>query len=113
MIAAAAITPRSTPAASSDFGKPNGMNGCRLSGLNAGSATAMNTARAISLNTTRIALSVALSRVPAISRPATMNVMTMAGRLMTPPACGPAARAAGRVTFQPKFCCTHCRNPTK
>jgi len=113
MIAAAAMTPRSTPSASIDFGKPYGMNGVRLAESNAGSATTMNTASAISLNTTRIALSVALSRVPAMSMPATRKVMTIAGRLITPPACGPAMSAVGSMTFHPVCVCTHCRKPAK
>jgi hypothetical protein len=58
-------------------------------------------------------LTVALSRVPSISMPATRKVMTMAGRLITPPACGPAASACGSITFQPKEVCSHSRKPTK
>ncbi len=42
-------------------------------------------ANAANLMTTRMALSVALSRVPAISRPATTQMMKIAGRLRTPP----------------------------
>jgi len=114
MIAAAAITPCSTPSGPIDLAKPYGMNGCRLALSNAGRATATKIASAISLNTTRMALSVALSLVPAISMPATSQVMMIAGRLIMPPStCGPAASQAGRCTFQPNWVWTHSRKPTK
>jgi hypothetical protein len=40
---------------------------------------------------------VALSRVPAISMPATTRMITIAGRLRAPPANAPADNAVGRV----------------
>ena len=101
MIAAAAITPRSTPSAPIDLAKPNGMNGSSCAASKCGSAIATNIASAITLITTSTALTVALSRVPAISRPATTNTISTAGRLIKPPACGPAVNANGRSTPSP------------
>ena len=72
------------------------MNGWKLAALKTGRATAMNSASAASLITTRMALSVALSRVPAISRPATTTMMKMAGRLTIPPSSGPLVSACGK-----------------
>ena len=72
------------------------MNGSKCAALNTGSATAMNSASAAILMSTRMALSVALSRVPAISRPATTQMMKIAGRLMTPPSSGPWISASGK-----------------
>ena len=100
MIAAAAITPRSTPSAPSDLAKPNGMNGSMWPVSKCGSAMATNTPSAMILTTTSTALSVALSLVPAISMPATTKVISTAGRLTMPPACGPAASASGRCDAQ-------------
>ena len=71
------------------------MNGWKCEASNTGSATAMNSASASSFTTTRKALSVALSRVPAISRPATTTMMKIAGRLMIPPSSGPCTSACG------------------
>ncbi len=107
MIAAAAITPRSMPSGPIALEKPYGMNGCRLALLKAGSAMATNTPSAMIFSTTSTALSVALSLVPAINRPATRKVIATAGRLTMPPACGPAMSACGNPTPN------HCRKPTK
>ena len=104
MIAAAAITPTSLPGGPVR-GKPLGMKGWKCEASNTGNATAMNKASAASLITTRMALTVALSRVPAISRPATTTMMKMAGRLITPPSSGPLISAAGSPIP------TDCRNP--
>ena len=57
------------------------MNGWRLADLKYGSATATNTISARTFTATRMALSVALSRVPAMSSPATTAMMKTAGRL--------------------------------
>ena len=62
---------------------------------------ATNTASATTFTTTSTALSVALSLVPTISMPATAKVIRTAGRLTTPPACGPTAMACGRLTPMP------------
>ena len=59
------MTPRVTPAESGALPNPYGVNGVRLSALNAGSASSTNAASAVILMTTRTMLSVALSRVPA------------------------------------------------
>ena len=69
-----------------------------MSASNAGTASAMNAVSAASLMMTRMMLSVALSRVPAISMPAIASDTTTAGRLMMPPACGPASSISGRAT---------------
>jgi len=94
MIAAAAITPTSLPGGPVR-GKPLGMNGWKFEASNTGKATAINSASAASLITTKMALSVALSRVPASNKPATTTMMKMAGRLITPPSSGPLINAAG------------------
>ena len=73
------------------------MNGWKWAGSNTGSVTAMNSASAAILISTRIALSVALSRVPAISRPATTQMMKIAGRLMIPPSSGPWIERVGQA----------------
>ena len=58
--------------------------------------TPTNIASAAILSATRIALSVADSRVPTSSSPATTAMIATAGRLTTPPAIpGPLASAAG------------------
>ena len=101
MIAAAAITPYFLPSAPKLSVKPCGMNGCRLLASNAGSAIATNTASAMSLATTNTALRVALSRVPAINKPATTHVINTAGRLIKPPECEPTLMASGRSTPMP------------
>src|SRR5215510_7060480 len=59
----------------------------------------MNAASAASLMNTRMRLTVALSRVPSASRPATASEIRIAGTLMMPPAWGPASNASG--TCQP------------
>ena len=71
------------------------MNGWKLAALKTGKATARNSASAASLITTNMALSVALSRVPAISSPATTTMMKIAGKLMIPPSSGPLISAGG------------------
>jgi hypothetical protein len=101
MIAAAAITPCSTPSAPTDLANPYGMNGCMWLASKCGSAIATKRPSAMILTTTRIALRVALSLVPAISSPATAKVINTAGRLSRPPACGPALSASGRSTPRP------------
>ena len=58
-------------------------------------------ASAITFTTTSTAFKVALSRVPAMSMPATTNTMPTAGRLISPPACGPAVAHNGRSTPRP------------
>jgi hypothetical protein len=55
------------------------------------------TARATILITTRPMLKVALSRAPRASRAVTATVISTAGRLMIPPACGPARISGGRL----------------
>ena len=97
MMAAAAITPVCTNGAP----KPFGMNGVKLSASNAGRATATNTASAAIFTSTSTAFRVALSFVPSSSRPVTTPMIATAGRLMIPPACGPAVSAAGRSTPSP------------
>ena len=47
--------------------------------------------------TTSTMLSVALSRVPAISMPITASATSTAGRLMIPPPCGPTSSVGGQV----------------
>ena len=96
MIAAAAITPTSLPDGPLR-GKPYGIKGWKCDASNTGNATAMNSASASILMTTRMALRVALSRVPAISRPATTQMMKIAGRLRTPPSSGPWISASGKA----------------
>ena len=102
MMAAAAMTPVWTKGAP----KPLGMKGVKFSGLKAGRAMATKTTKAAILMTTRTAFRVALSLVPSSSRPVTTPMMATAGRLMIPPACGPAVRTAGRSTPRPV------KNPT-
>ena len=104
MIAAAAITPTSCPGRPLR-GNPFGMKGWKWPALNTGKATAMNRASAAILMRTRIALTVALSRVPAISIAATTQMMKIAGRLSTPPSSGPWINALGNPMP------IDCRNP--
>ena len=94
MIAAAAMTPTSAPGGP-DLPKPKGMNGLKFSGLKYGMVTATKTIRATTFRTTSRAFTVALSRVPRISRPATTRMMKMAGRFRIPPSSGPAASSGG------------------
>src|SRR6478672_8269464 len=77
------------------------MNGCRLALSKCGNAIATNTASATTFTTTSTALSVALSLVPTTSSEATAKVTSTAGRLITPPACGPTAIACGTCTPRP------------
>ena len=97
MIAAAAITPTSLPGAP-DRAKPLGMNGSKLAASKNGSATMMNIVSATILITTSPALRLALSRVPAISSPATTAMIAIAGKLTIPPSSGPLASANGMST---------------
>ena len=53
---------------------------------------------AATLMLTRMALTVALSRVPSTSRPVTSNAITAAGTFMMPPTCRPLVNAAGMST---------------
>ena len=107
MMAAAAMTPVWTtgwPVICSANGragepKPLGMKGVKLAASKAGRAMATKAIRATILMTTRMAFSVALSRVPSSSRPVTTAMMKTAGRLISPPStCGPAASMAGSST---------------
>src|SRR5262249_21253957 len=82
------------------------MKGEKRSDLNATMVRAMKSSKARIFTTTRNVLTVALSRVPAISMAATATTMTIAGRLTTPPAMGPDRSAAG--TWTP----TDSKNPT-
>src|SRR5688572_13153283 len=95
MIAAAAITPCFVPSAISVEPYPYGANGWKLSALNAGSASATKIASAISFTMTSSRLTVALSREPSASSPATASEITIAGTLTIPPAAGPASNASG------------------
>jgi hypothetical protein len=65
----------------------------------AGSASATKIASATSLIATRMRLTVALSREPIASSPATASEITIAGTLTSPPANGPFSNASG--TGQP------------
>ncbi len=61
-----------------------------------GTARKTNSVSATILIPTRMALAVALSRVPITNRPVTSNAMTAAGTFMMPPTWRPLVNAAGR-----------------
>jgi len=77
------------------------MKGSKLAGSKKGTATATKTINATIFTTTSTAFSVALSRVPRMSNPATTKTMNTAGRLTMPPACGPPESAAGSPAPMP------------
>ena len=76
MEAAAPITP----------GVPSGAKGWKFSILMTGTASQMKADSATSFTATSTALTVALSRVPIASRAVTVNAISTASTLTTPPA---------------------------
>jgi hypothetical protein len=74
------------------------LNGDRLSELNAVKASTMKRIRTESLISTITVLVRAVSRMPAISSPATASTRNAAGRLTVPPSPGGWAIASGSVT---------------
>ncbi len=65
---------------------PNGANGWKFAIFTTGSDSAMKSTNAATLMHTKIAFTVALSRVPSTRRPVTSVAIPTAGKLIKPPA---------------------------